>query len=191
MAASVNSVETPVSGFAEHGWKLLVGLGLLGIVVGVLVLAWPGRSIELVGLLFGVYLVVSGVIEVVIGLVGELSGPGRVLLIVSGGLSLVVGAVAFRGSFQSVLLLAIWIGIGWIMYGVSRLVDGLASTRPGSGWDVLAGVFLLIGGFVMLATPFESLSVLVLVAAIFLVVGGVAEVARGLRLRSALRQRVA
>src|SRR6478609_5660064 len=51
------------SRLARRGWWFLLIFGIVAIVIGVVVLAWPSQTLRVVGVLFGIYLLVSGVIE--------------------------------------------------------------------------------------------------------------------------------
>jgi uncharacterized membrane protein HdeD (DUF308 family) len=44
----------------QHLWKCQLAAGLLTIVLGAIVLAWPGPTILVASTLFGVYLLLSG-----------------------------------------------------------------------------------------------------------------------------------
>jgi hypothetical protein len=52
--------EGPLHQLARNTWQLLLLIGLMGVALGVFVLAWPGPSLVVAGVLFGIYLVVSG-----------------------------------------------------------------------------------------------------------------------------------
>lgn len=55
-----------VSDLAHRLWMSAVLFGLLTVILGVVILAWPGPSILGAAGLFGVYLVVSGIVMVVL-----------------------------------------------------------------------------------------------------------------------------
>jgi hypothetical protein len=78
---------------------------------------------------FGAYLVLSGVALVVLAFSLPVStSAGRLLNFISGVASVILGILAFRhfGEGYAVLLLAIWIGVGFIIRGVSALVTAIA-----------------------------------------------------------------
>ena len=64
-------------------------------------------------------LVASGIAQVILAFGLTVSGGYRVLLFITGALSLILGVLAFRhfGQGYAVLLLAIWIGVGFIFRG--------------------------------------------------------------------------
>ena len=62
---------------------------------------------------------------------------------------------------RSVLLLAIWIGVGFIFRGVATTVSAISDpTLPGRGWEIFFGVITMIAGVIVLASPFESIATL-------------------------------
>ena len=62
--------------------------------------------------------------------------------------------LCFRSLQESILLLAIWIGIGFIFRGVATAVSAISdSTLPGRAWEIFIGVLSLVAGIFMLASP--------------------------------------
>jgi uncharacterized membrane protein HdeD (DUF308 family) len=47
----------------------LLGLGIIAIIIGVVVLLRPSQTLRVLGVLFGIYLLVSGGIEIVLAFV--------------------------------------------------------------------------------------------------------------------------
>jgi uncharacterized membrane protein HdeD (DUF308 family) len=167
-------------------WKWKLVAGLLTIVLGGIVLAWPGPTILVASTLFGVYLLLTGFTELFLAFTLPRSAATRVLLFISGALSLVLAVLSFRhfGDAYAILLLSIWIGIGFIFQGVSEVAVSIGEQNlPGRGWYAVLGVISVIAGFVVLVWPFDSIVVLVLVAGVWLVVMGVVEVVQAFQIR--------
>lgn len=160
-----------------HLWKATLVSGVLAIVLGVLVLVWPGITILVAAICFGVYLLITGITQVVFAFSLNVSAGGRVLLFVSGAAALILAVLCFRSLQESILLLAIWVGIGFIFRGVATAVSAISDPAlPGRGWEIFYGVISLLAGVVMLAAPFESLGALTIVVGVWLIVLGVFEV---------------
>jgi uncharacterized membrane protein HdeD (DUF308 family) len=169
-------------------WKGKLVVGVLTIVLCALVLAWPGPTILVASTLFGVYLLLSGLVELFFAFTLPRSAGTRVLLFISGALSLVLAIMSFRhfGDGYAVLLLSLWIGIGFIFQGVSAVAVGIGeSDMPGRGWYILAGIISVIAGLAVLVWPFESIAVLTLVAGIWLIVIGSTQVIQAVQARKA------
>jgi uncharacterized membrane protein HdeD (DUF308 family) len=170
----------------QHLWKSTLLTGVLSVILGILVLAWPGISILVAAILLGAYLLISGIAQVVFAFSLHVSAGGRVLLFISGAASLVLAVLAFRHFGNAVLLLAIWIGVGFIFRGVATTVSAISDpSLPGRGWHIFFGVISLIAGIVVLASPFPSLVTLTLVVGIWLIVSGVFEVVSAIGVRGA------
>jgi uncharacterized membrane protein HdeD (DUF308 family) len=173
---------------AQRLWKWKLVAGLLTIVLGAIVLAWPGPSILVASTLFGVYLLLSGLTELFLAFTLPRSAAIRVMLFVSGALSLVLAILSFRhfGDAYAVLLLSLWIGIGFIFQGVTGVAAGVSETDlPGRGWYVVAGIISAIAGLVVLVWPFDSIAVLTLAAGIWLVVIGITQIVQAIQTRKA------
>lgn len=169
-------------------WQPLLVSGLFAVVLGVLVLVWPGMSIVVAAALFGVYLLVTGVAYVIFAFALHVSAGLRILFLLSGVASLILAVLAFRhfGEGYAVLLLAIWVAVGFMLRGVTTIGSAISDPRLSErGWMVFAGVIGLIAGIVVLAWPIDSIVVLALVAGIWLVVIGVFEIVSAFRVRKA------
>jgi uncharacterized membrane protein HdeD (DUF308 family) len=165
--------------------------GLLTLALGVIVLVWPGPSILVAATLFGVYLLVMGFGEIFLAFTLPVSAAIRVLLFITGALALVLAILSFRhfGQAYAVLLLSIWIGVGFIFQGVAEVTTAFSVHQmPGRGWYVFAGIITTIAGVVVLAWPFSSIVILALVTGIWLVVIGFMQIVRSFQVRRDARK---
>lgn len=180
------SADTPVPSLLPHLWKSTLISGVLSLIVGVVVLAWPGISVLTAAVAFGVYLLITGAAQVVFAFSLHVSAGSRILLFISGAASLILAVLAFRHFGNAVLLLAIWIGIGFIFRGVATTVSAIHDPNlPGRGWSIFLGVITLIAGIVVLGSPLESIVTLALVVGVFFVVIGVFEIVASFGIRKA------
>ena len=178
-SAMESPVITEVRSLVPHLWKSALLSGLLSIVMGVLMLVWPGKTLVVAAVLFGAYLLISGIAQVFFAFSLHVTAGGRVLLFISGAASLVLAVLAFRhfGEGYAVLLLAIWIAVGFIFRGVAHTVSAISDPAlPGRGWEIFFGIISLIAGVVMLAWPGLSLLTLLMVVGWYLIFIGVFEV---------------
>jgi len=180
------SIENP-SVFRDL-WKSMLGLGLVTLTLGVVVLVWPGKSVVVAGALFGVYLLASGIAQAIAAFTVHISGGSRVLLFISGVLSVALGVFAFhdfnRGA--AVWVLAIWIGVGFLFQGVAATVLAINHKElPERGWHIFMGVLSVLAGMVVVAWPISSIVVLAIVAGAWLVVIGTAQIVWAVKARKA------
>src|SRR5271155_2283318 len=166
-------------------WKGTLGWGVLTIVLGAMVLAWPGPTILVASTIFGVYLLISGLAELFFAFTLPRSAATRVMLFLTGALSLVLAILSFRhiGDAYDVLLLSLWIGTGFIFLGVSENAVAINERDvPGRGWYVVLGVLSLVAGAVVLVWPFDSIVVLTLVSGASLMILGVIQIVQAIQI---------
>jgi uncharacterized membrane protein HdeD (DUF308 family) len=184
---------TTIPSLLPHLWKSTLVSGILALALGILTLVWPGRTILVAAIVFGVYLLIIGVAQVVFAFSLHVSTGGRVLLFISGAAALILALLAFRhfgtDPFTAILLLAIWIGVGFLFRGVATTISAISDpTLPGRWWSVFLGVISLLAGIVMIASPFESIDILAFVVGVWLVVIGVFEIVTSFGVRSASKK---
>lgn len=185
----MTTIETP--SVFRHLWKSVLALGVLTLVVGAAVLVWPGQSIVAAGILFGVYLLASGIAQVIAAFTVYSSAASRVMLFISGALSIVLGVFAFRDFNEgaAVWLLAVWIGVGFIFQGVTETVLAIRFKElPDRGWYIFVGVLSVIAGVVMVGWPISSIVVLSVIAGVWLVVIGTTEIVWAVNARSTAKK---
>jgi uncharacterized membrane protein HdeD (DUF308 family) len=180
----IRSIMNSVLG--QQLWKATLVSGVLTIVLGVMVLVWPGPTILVASTMFGVYLLMSGLAELFLAFTLPRSAATRVMLFLTGALSLVLAILSFRhfGDAYAVLLLSLWIGAGFIFLGVSENAVALSERDlPGRGWYVVLGLMSLIAGGIVLVWPFDSIVVLTIVSGVSLVVLGLIQIVQAFQIR--------
>ncbi|MEV0112849.1 HdeD family acid-resistance protein [Streptomyces sp. NPDC050844] len=179
----------PLGSLAKSAWQVVMVAGVASLILGVLVLVWPGASLWAAGVLFGLYLLVSGIFQLVAAFGTHVSAAMRVMAFISGALSVLLGLFCFRGQMQSILLLALWIGIGWLFRGITQTVAAASDPNmPARGWQACLGVISALAGIVLIVSPFESVAVLTLVGGVWLLVVGVVEIVTAFQVRSRARR---
>ena len=174
-----------------HLWKSALASGLLAVILGIVVLAWPVKSLLVAAIVFGAYLLVTGISQVIMAFSLDVTAGGRILLFISGAAALILAVLAFRhfGEGYAILLLAIWIGVGFVFRGVATTVAAISDpTLPGRGWQIFVGVRSRRAGVVVIASPFESILALSIVAGISLIAIGVFEVVSAFGIRKAAKK---
>ncbi|WP_405859781.1 HdeD family acid-resistance protein [Streptomyces sp. NBC_00090] len=175
----------PLGVLAGAAWQALLIAGLVSVVLGIMVLVWPDASLVVAGVLFGLYLLFSGVMQLVAAFGTHATTALRVMAFISGALSILLGLFCFRGAMQSILLLALWIGISWLFRGITHTVAAASDpAMPARGWQIFLGVVSAIAGVVLIVSPLESAAVLTLLTGIWLVAVGVVEVVTAFMVRS-------
>jgi len=164
-------------------WLLLLG-GAASVVIGVLLLVWSGRTLEVVAILVGIELLLIGAIQIGIAAAQEEGSRTGPLLV--GILAGIAGLVVIRHPAGSVLVVALTIGICLVVSGVVSLVAAFGA-RAGRGWLLLGAAVNLIVGVVIVAWPKFGVTSLAVLLGIYLIVRGLLEGVSAFALRSANR----
>ena len=171
-------------------WLLLFG-GIISLVVGIVIISWPTPTVIVVAVLFAIYLIISGIFEIVRSFASGLTGGTRALLLITGVLSVILGIFAIRSAADNAVdLLGIFVGIAFLFRGFAGLFMGFDS-KEGRGWNIFFGIIMLVGGVVILVQPALALTTLAWVVGIWLVLIGLYEIIASFIVRSRTKDLVA
>jgi|GEM_PF-478272 uncharacterized membrane protein HdeD (DUF308 family) len=180
----------PLRMLGQAAWQALMIMGLAAIAIGLCAVVWPGQTLLVIGVLFGIYLLISGVMEIIAAFGDHISAGMRVLNVIVGALSILLGLFCFRNSLHnSVLLLSLWIGIGFLMWGIATIASAASAPSgvAGRGWAFFAGFLTLLGGIIIISWPIGSIFTLAVFTGIWLIVVGLVEVIHAFSLRSKVK----
>jgi uncharacterized membrane protein HdeD (DUF308 family) len=168
-----------------QAWLAVLTVAAATLAVGVILLAWPRATLTIVAILLGAGLVISGLYRLVEGFTArDASGGTRAAYVVIGLLAVLIGLYCLRHHDVTIFLLALLVGVFWIMHGIADL--GVAATSgpmPGRGFLVIAGLFSIAAGAVVLFWPGISLLLLLTVLGIWLIFYAVVLAVMAFRLR--------
>ncbi|MDO9589968.1 MAG: DUF308 domain-containing protein [Microcella sp.] len=166
---------TAPSPFAlERGF--VIASAITAIVLGIIALVWPGATLLTVALLFGAFLVVTGIFRLVIAFTSNTLSAGlRWFVGILGALVVVAGVFALANPLLSLEILAYVIAFGWIFDGIAAIAAGVKGTSATPRWlAIVSGVISIIAGGVMLFLPALGIATLVLVGGWILIAIGIA-----------------
>jgi uncharacterized membrane protein HdeD (DUF308 family) len=171
-------------------WALGI-YGVLSIVFGVIVIAWPGITLYALTILVGAWFLATGIV----GLVTLASGSvaeGRGWLVFKSLLDIALGVIVLVWPGISALALLYVVGIYAILLGIVTI--GGAFWLPFSGGDsallVLSGIVSIVFGVVMFAMPGDGALVLLALIAAFALVTGFSELVVAIGGRRLVEKRI-
>ena len=161
-------------------WWLLAVLGVVSLVCGVLAIVYPDVTLLAVGIIFGFYLLMAGIFELVDAIAGD--PASRALSALIGVVALLAGLICLRRPGDSLLALIVVLGAYLIVTGVVRLLRAFASVEY-RGLALLGAVIDLILGILILSWPDESLVTLAVLFGISLIFRGIVALVGAVQLR--------
>jgi uncharacterized membrane protein HdeD (DUF308 family) len=154
-------------------WWLLLLLGVLGVVAGVIVLLKPSNSLATLAVICGVFVLLDSILGLAMALFSKAGGAAALV----GVLGIVIGILLIRHPVDSVLAIALLIGIWLVALGVIRLVRAFEFDRR--AWSFVVAVVEIIAGIVIVASPHIGFATLALLVGISFLVNGFALCALG------------
>ncbi len=175
-----------VLGRVGRHWGWALAFGIITVIAGIVVLAWPGPTLLVIAILFGIELVVLGIFRFVAAFGPDLAAGTRILYALLGVLSLIIGLYALRHVLITLLALALFLGIFWVVNGAVELFAALSHREaPHRVWMSVMGILSIVAGLILLAYPGISLVVLYLIVSIWLLVFGFMQISIAFQIRSA------
>jgi len=152
---------------------MLIG-AVVTFVFGIIVVAWPHATLNVIAVLLGIQLLVFGIVRLVAGLTARSDdGAVRVASVILGVLGMLAGLYCIRHLSVTVALLGFLIGLFWALHGIVDLaVAFTAGAVPGRWVRAAAGVISLAAGLIVIFKPKESLTFLLVVLGIWLMLYG-------------------
>jgi uncharacterized membrane protein HdeD (DUF308 family) len=175
-------IETERDAISEvaRAWWLLVVVGLASAIAGVILVTKPSNSLATLAVIFGIFLLIDGIVE----LVSSVGHPaeGRAVAVIVGLLGVVIGIILIRHPTHAVTAIGLLIGIWLVAAGALRLLR--AVTVPGLLQAVIA-VVEIVAGIVIVSDPHIGYATLAILTGIWLILNGAGMIAAGLLVRKA------
>ena len=155
-------------------WWALALLGLCALIFGILALTWPGITVIVLAIIFGAFVLVSGIFSLAAA-VGPMEAGQRVLLILLGVLGIIVGAIVLLwpgiGDMILLLLIALWA----LVAGALQLIAAFRQKgRASEKWLLgLTGALAVILGVLLLSFPIAGVLAVILIIGIFAILIGI------------------
>jgi uncharacterized membrane protein HdeD (DUF308 family) len=160
---------------AVNGIRTALGIGgAVALIVGILILVWPGKTAVVVTAIIAVYAIVSGLVYAGLGIFSKsLGGWARVGHIVLGLVFIAAGIIAFANLGETTFFLAVFVGV---FIGITWSVEGVVAltTLGGSGskgWTIFFAILSLVAGVVLLFSPLYVAILWIFVGASLIVLG--------------------
>jgi uncharacterized membrane protein HdeD (DUF308 family) len=188
--ASSGSPVAPGVRMASSG--LLIIRGIVGIVIGILAIAWPGITIAVLVAVFAVYAVLDGITNLVLGVTDTHTHGRSWAHAVQGLIGIAAGVMTFLWPGITALVLVLFIGAWAIVTGALEIVAAVRLRRYISGEWLLAlsGILSLVFGVLVFFFPAAGAFGIAFGLGLYAAAAGVVLVALGVRLRASTRARV-
>jgi uncharacterized membrane protein HdeD (DUF308 family) len=165
---------------------LLLIRGLVGIVIGLLAVTWPGMTIAVLVAVFGLYAVLDGITNLTLGFTRTRTDGRSWAQVLQGVAGIVAGVLTFIWPGVTALVLVLFIASWAIITGGLEIVAAVRLRREIEGEWLLAlsGTMSVLFGVLVFAFPSAGAVGIAWVLGIYAAATGVVLIVLGLRLRS-------
>jgi uncharacterized membrane protein HdeD (DUF308 family) len=174
-------------------WSALALRGVLAIIFGLLVFAWPGISLWVLVLFFGANALIDGILAIVAAVRGSASGGRWWGMLLQGILGIATGLITFLWPGLTALVLLYFIAAWAIVIGVFEIVAAIRLRKEIEGEWLLAlrGGLAILFGVILFANPGAGALAVVWLIGVFSIVLGVVNLVLAFRLRGHHQRRTA
>jgi uncharacterized membrane protein HdeD (DUF308 family) len=137
----------------NHWWTYVIR-GLLAIAFGMMALIVPGITLQILILIFGVYVIVEGLLAILAAFSNRKENAWWLLLL-EGIMGIAIGVFAFIWPGITAIVLLIFIAVWAIMTGIFEIAAAIQLRKAIKGEWVLgiAGVLSILIGFLLIINP--------------------------------------
>lgn len=168
-------MDTREQTYLTGQWWILTLQGVAAILFGVAAVFWPGLSLAMFVYLFGLYLLVAGVLAMLHGLFAIGQRNTWILTLVLGLVELAIGVYMLRHPDITFQVLITLIGSVLVVFGVIEAVIALAEkdrTATGRMLAIIAAAVGIVAGVLMFFQPVAAGIAFVWVIGLYALING-------------------
>ncbi|NOQ53660.1 MAG: hypothetical protein GQ558_03535 [Thermoplasmata archaeon] len=178
--AAESQVRDPMRAAQEYllnrPWWELVLRGLFIMIFGIIAIAWPETSLWALILVFGVFIFVEGLFQMIAAFSVKKEDPNWSLMFISGLFSFIIGLLAISWPGVTAVVLLWLIGAWAIVTGISQIAySGQANADDGArrGLMVVGGLIAIMFGFMAFLWPGATAITIILIVGFFAIFYGI------------------
>lgn len=158
-------------------------LGTIDVIAGLIALIWPDATILVLALIFGIMLLLGGVMVIAVGSMGRREGGGSTVWTwVLGIIGIVSGLICIFHPGVGIWAIALGCVVWFLLTGIGSLFVAAASSTH-RVWFIILGLLSIAAAVILLFNPSAALATVAIIAGIAFLVRGLAELVLGWQLR--------
>ena len=182
---SQQQIIIPSGRVGRHDGSRMLLVGVVDVVAGLIALAWPGVTVVALAVIFGLMLLLAGVVTLGVGAVMNRAGLKPTVAWVLGGVAVVAGLICLVHPGAGVFAIGLGCALWFLVTGLGYLASARTARMHRVSMGVL-GVLSLIAALVLLVSPGVAIVTIAIIAGIGFLVRGLGEIVLGRRLRRSL-----
>ena len=175
---------SPVADLVKESWWLWLVYGVIALLLGLALVFWPDKTLSVAAWLVGLSILFWGIVRLLNSIFGG-EAEHRFAQGLVGVLGIALGILVMRNPIDTIGVIAIIVGIFWIIGGLLEVWRGLTKDFEGRWWAVLAGLLAAALGAALVFWPEISVQVFAVLVGIFMLIDAVIEIVLAFRIKAA------
>ena len=152
-------------------WPAVFVMGLITLGLGIVVISWPQETLTVISVLIGLQILIYGIYRLITAFAHDTISPGWTGFV--GVIGIIVGIVVLRHPFQTVAVLAVLLGVVWIIGGIIEFIGSIADGSSDHRWlGVFGGLLSIAAGVIVVVWPAPTVTVVAWISGLYLIVFG-------------------
>ena len=174
-----------LSSFYQRSWWSLMIRGVVAVIFGLLALLWPDKTLDFLTTLFGVFVLVVGLVATIGAIMHRRESDNWWLILIPGIAGIVIGiiSIAMPPFTQTVIiyLIAIWS----LVSGLGQIYSAMKIRKDVEGeWiPILIGIISVVLGVILFVRPRDAAATVMWLVGLFVLVLGILWIIMGFRVR--------
>ena len=175
--------------FLKGAKKLSLYSGIIAMIIGVILLAFPSITVNVICYVIGIALIALGVV-LVISFISNHSSILSALAIVPGALAIVFGIVLCVKSEFFISIIQFLIGLFLVVKGIGDIFKSVSIKLLMPGWwlSAVTAVLVTIAGFLIIFNPFHSAVIITRLIGISFIVFSIIDISVYFRVKNSQSQ---
>ncbi len=153
----------PIANRLADLWWLYAIRGVFALLFGLTAILWPKLTIAILIIIFGVFVLLDGLMMLVVGYRARRASPNSWNLVLQGILNVIIGLVAFFAPIATAMALIILIAAWAVVMGVLEIIAAIRLRgRLDNEWLlVVSGIVSVLLGISLIVAPGAGIVVMV------------------------------
>lgn len=160
-------------GLITRSWWSYLVKGVLSIILGILLLCWPGATVKVFIIIIGIFALIEGLVDLILAIVVAGKEEPFGMILTRGLIGLLIGGVMLSRPGIALTFVMVIVALWLIITGFLQLIMAF-EMPPMSGRSLVGvgGLLSLIIGILILVIPFDTVWALIILIAILALISG-------------------
>lgn len=180
----IRTESSDQDGRTSNLWVLMLVRGIIAIALGATALFWPEITISVLFMIFGIFIIIDGVVALGIALFARRTAWGGSVF--QGIAGIVIGVLVLRFPETAAALIVVLLALWALVIGLFQVVLALRLRGAGAGswiWALVSGLVTTLLGLYLLINPQIGAQLLAMALGAFAILSGAVLVFGAFQLR--------